>query len=142
LSEQQNPHLETLQSQIHSPPTVLLGEWEGEWIAHEIALKLTEMAGVRAVAFGSEEYFHGPQLFLQQSKIQEKIWYAGSVSDSRRDALAQIKIAYEANWNESETISWVNSLVHLQWATLALALNLGVNPDTGQIGLKSVQPGI
>jgi glucosamine 6-phosphate synthetase-like amidotransferase/phosphosugar isomerase protein len=131
LASQHDPDLKILRAQVQSPPTVVLGEREGEWIARETALKLVEMAGVRALVFGSEEYFHGPQLFVQQSKIQEKVWYTGSLSDSRQNDISRMSIQYQAKWDESEPLSWVDCLIHFQWATLALALNLGVNPDTG-----------
>jgi fructoselysine-6-P-deglycase FrlB-like protein len=107
---------------------VLLGEWEGEWIAREGALKLMEMAKLPVRAFGSEEFFHGPKFSV---KPKDTIWHCETHRDPRSLDLSDavqgevVRISVST----STPISWVPALVELQWLALAVALNLGVDPD-------------
>jgi glucosamine 6-phosphate synthetase-like amidotransferase/phosphosugar isomerase protein len=130
LSENPDPDLKVLQAQPISIPSLLIGEWEGEWIAREIRLKLIEMARVRAIVFGSEEFFHGPQLYSQNEPnkcmVSDPIWYLSTPDDLRsRDfpRARHFKISRE------HSLAWVPSLVELQWLSLVVALNQGRNPD-------------
>jgi fructoselysine-6-P-deglycase FrlB-like protein len=126
LTRQSDPNLEVLQKDVEKGPTVLLGEWEGEWIAREISLKLTEMAQLRVPAYGTEEFFHGPQVLSKSLGEQEKIWYVPVPGDQRS---SQVKDSYRTKGGKNHSISWVSALIDLQWRVLAVALNLGKNPD-------------
>ncbi len=133
LSSSKNPPLEGLQSRIQAPPTVVLGEWEGEWIAREIALELNEVAGVRVPAYSSEEYYHGPHFVSSHleprlaSKSEsgtesiDSIWYVSVPGDVRESQFSPI---YRVKALENQLFSWVPALVELQWLTFALALHL------------------
>ncbi len=129
MSSKPNPDLKQLRERIQYPPTVLLGEWEGEWIAREIALKLTEMASLRCPVFSSEEFFHGPQVLTKKRGAAERIWHVSVAGDPREK---QIQADYRTCVPRAGALSWVSSLVEMQWLTLALALSLGVNPDVGE----------
>ena len=130
-SEKPNPDLRLLSEQEIQVPSILVGEWEGEWIAREIRLKFIEMAKVRPVVFGSEEFFHGPQLFSQKivegkRGFKENIWCLAMSHDSRAHEFSggrQFIISGE------HSLSWISSLVELQWLVLAVALKLGQDPD-------------
>lgn len=126
LSEQSDPDFELLKSQMKKPPTLILGEWEGEWIAREVSLKLTEMAQIRVPVYGSEEFFHGPQVLSQKLKKQENIWHISHEKDLRS---SQIDATLKVQISNTSSIDWMNALVEMQWRVLAVALNLGLNPD-------------
>jgi hypothetical protein len=129
LSAMPNPSFAALRAAAGKGPDILLGEWEGEWIAREIRLKLIEMVGLFPIVFGSEEYFHGPQMVLSgipQSKNNRDIWYLAHSDDPRKK---EIKSAYQLNLSQSHSVAWVSALVEMQWLSLAVALNLGKNPD-------------
>ncbi len=126
LSAQKDPDLAFLREKLVHPPTLILGEWEGEWIAREIALKLTEMTSIRPLVYGSEEYFHGPKILSENVGSTEKIWYIFSGGDQRSH---QITSEYRVDISGASSLSWVSALVELQWSVLALALHLGKNSD-------------
>jgi fructoselysine-6-P-deglycase FrlB-like protein len=155
LSSMPNPSFSALRERAAQGPKVVLGEWEGEWIAREARLKLIEMSGLFPQAFGSEEFFHGPEAVLRKQsgtksvKVSgtgavvgtetetEKapgevptplpgIWYFSHPSDPRKK---DIQASYQVNLASSHSVSWVSALVEAQWLCLAVALNLGVNPD-------------
>lgn len=118
------PDLETLRKRAGTGPNIILGEWEGEFLAKEAALKLMEMARVPVRAFGSEEFHHGP---IFSKKKTDVIWHVSLPKDPRA---SQIEPALTVSVYGSSPLAWVPALVELQWLALATALNLGVDPDT------------
>jgi fructoselysine-6-P-deglycase FrlB-like protein len=122
LAGESDPDLEECKKQAGKGPKLVLGEWEGEWVAREGALKLMEVAKIPVRAFGTEEYFHGPRLSVQTS---DSIWWVKGTNDDRAKKLNTLKIEMK----DDSPLGWVNSLVQLQWLSLATAINLGVNPD-------------
>lgn len=121
-----DPNLDVLRARVGQGPSVLVGEWEGEWLAREGALKLMEMAQVPARAFGSEEYFHGPQRCVT---AEQAIWHVSMDDDNRNDDIARLRPAYRIDVRGRTPMAWVPSLVELQWLSLAVALNRSVDPD-------------
>lgn len=117
------PAVEIMQSRVGKGPTVILGEWEGECLAREGALKLMEIARLPARAYGTEEFFHGPHHALGPD---DAIWQVVHARDQRA---AEVKSAYRFNINGSTPLAWVPTLMEMQWAALAVAANLGVDPD-------------
>ncbi|RYZ71183.1 MAG: hypothetical protein EOP09_05000 [Proteobacteria bacterium] len=117
------PDLDRLRKRAGTGPSVILGEWEGEWLAREAALKITEMARVPVRAYGSEEYFHGP-VFAQSE--QDNIWHVSLPKDPRNDA---IKSSLQVGVFGSSPLAWMPALLELQWLSLAVALNRGMDPD-------------
>jgi fructoselysine-6-P-deglycase FrlB-like protein len=115
--------LDRLKERAGKGPSVILGEWEGEWIAREGALKLMEMAQLPVRAFGSEEFFHGPHHSVGKG---DAIWVCETHRDARH---GEIHPALRVSVSTSTPISWVPALVELQWLSLAVAQNLGQNPD-------------
>ena len=101
----------------------MLGEWEGEWLAREGALKLMEMARLPVRAFGSEEYFHGPRY---SRGPKDKIWHVAHQKDKRAP---EIEASHQVGMFGASPLAWVPALVELQWMALAVALNRGVDPD-------------
>ncbi|MEO5970242.1 MAG: hypothetical protein ABIQ95_09970, partial [Bdellovibrionia bacterium] len=137
LSSMPNPSFAALREKAGKGPDILLGEWEGEWIAGEARLKLIEMVGIFPVIFGSEEFYHGPQAVLQANSQTESgselgprngrcLWYIAHPEDPRKK---EIKAAYQVGIPQSHSVGWVSALVEMQWLSLAVALNLGKNPD-------------
>jgi fructoselysine-6-P-deglycase FrlB-like protein len=118
-----DPDIETYRTRAGDGPAVILGEWEGEWLAREGALKLMEMARLPVRSFGSEEFFHGPRFSL---KKDDKIWHVAHQRDPRS---SQIKSAHQIGMFGASPLAWVPALVELQWLALAVALNRGVDPD-------------
>lgn len=120
-----NPDLATLRRRAGTGPAVILGEWEGEWLAREGALKLMEMAGVKVRAFGTEEFFHGPHFSVDPET--DPLWYISAKNDPRA---SQIRRAdHTIGIYGASPLAWVPALVELQWLALAVALNRGMNPD-------------
>ena len=118
-----DPDLELLRSRAGQGPSVLLGEFEGEWLAKEGGLKLMEMARVPVRVFGSEEYFHGPRF----SEVKtDTIWHVSLPKDPRN---SEIKAAHTIGIYGATPLAWMPALVELQWLGLAVAMNRGVNPD-------------
>jgi glucosamine 6-phosphate synthetase-like amidotransferase/phosphosugar isomerase protein len=126
LSLQPLPDLSELQKKIQEVPPLILGEWIGEWLAREISLKLTEMVQARVPVYGSEEFFHGPRVLSLAQDRPESLWYIEVEGDPRA---SQIPTSKRVRIRSDSLLSWVDGLVELQWWTLALALNLGKNPD-------------
>jgi len=118
-----DPPLELMRARAGTGPTLIVGEWEGEWLAKEGGLKLMEMARVPVRVFSSEEWFHGPRF---SQRPEEKIWHVQLPKDPRSD---QIKAAHTIGVYGATPLAWVPALVELQWLGLAVALNRGVNPD-------------
>ena len=118
-----SPNLEVLQRRLGKGPTIVVGEWEGEWLARECALKVMEMARIPVRAYGTEEFFHGPHLVHTE---EDRVWQVSHVRDIRGQ---EIKPAYRFDIHGSTPLAWVPALVEMQWAALAVATNLGVNPD-------------
>ena len=104
-------------------PSVIVGEWEGESLAREGALKLMEMARLPVRSYGTEEFFHGPQHALS---AEDSIWQVVHARDQRA---TEVKSSYRFNINGSTPLAWVPTLMEMQWAALAVAANLGVDPD-------------
>lgn len=121
-----DPNLDVLRSRVGQGPSVLVGEWEGEWLAREGALKLMEMARLAARAFGSEEFFHGPQRSVPP---ELPLWHVSMDDDSRNEDIARIRPAYRVDVRGRTPMAWVPALVELQWLSLAVALNRGMDPD-------------
>ena len=119
-----SPDLESLRKKVGKGPALILGEFEGEWVAREAGLKLMEMARVPVRVFGSEEFFHGPRFSYDES--QGGIWHVSTPGDGRN---AQIKSDYSISITGATPLAWMPALVEMQWAALAVALNRGVDPD-------------
>jgi glucosamine 6-phosphate synthetase-like amidotransferase/phosphosugar isomerase protein len=117
------PPVEIMQRRVGHGPSLLLGEWEGEWLAREGALKLMEMARLPVRAFGTEEYFHGPRFSVKPDDV---IWQVVHAKDRRA---SEIKAGYRFNINGSTPLAWVPTLLEMQMAALAVAANLGADPD-------------
>ncbi|HAR42777.1 MAG TPA: hypothetical protein DCS07_09155, partial [Bdellovibrionales bacterium] len=118
-----DPDLNLFRDRAQMGPSVIMGEWEGEWLAREGALKLMEMARLPVRVFGSEEYFHGPLFSVAPG---DPIWHVAMAKDSRMN---EIKSSYRIDVRGASPLSWVPAMVELQWLSLAVALNRGVNPD-------------
>ncbi|MBC7385835.1 MAG: hypothetical protein H7301_06705 [Cryobacterium sp.] len=123
LTSLPTPSLDLCRRRAGSGPVVLIGEWEGEWLAREGALKLMEMARLPVRAFGSEEYFHGPMF---SNKEGDSIWHISLPKDPRNE---DIRPTHQIGVFGSSPLAWMPALLELQWMALATALNLGVNPD-------------
>jgi fructoselysine-6-P-deglycase FrlB-like protein len=121
-----DPDLEGLRSRSGQGPTLLMGEWEGEWLAREGALKLMEMARLPVRAFGSEEFFHGPHF---SKRDDDSIWYVAHPKDARANESCLSGAERKIEMFGASPLAWVPALVELQWLALAVALNRGVNPD-------------
>lgn len=117
------PDLDTCRERAGQGPTVILGEWEGEWLAREAALKLMEMAKIPVRAYGTEEYFHGP---CSSETQNDCLWHICLPGDLRAQ---QLRPRYQVDLMGATPLAWVPALVELQWLSLAVALNRGVNPD-------------
>ncbi len=126
LSMDANPEWGEMRDRAGLGPSVVLGEWEGEWLAKEAGLKLMEMARMQVRTFGTEEYFHGPRL---ARKPQDTFWHFACPEDSRNGDVAGQGINFKFAIDRSASLSWVRSLVQAQWAALAVAMNRGVDPD-------------
>jgi fructoselysine-6-P-deglycase FrlB-like protein len=121
-----DPDLELVRRNAGQGPSVILGEWEGEWLAREGALKLMEMARLPVRAFGSEEFFHGPKMAWGP---EEKIWHVSMPRDPREADIDQLKPAHRVAVFGSSSLAWMPALIELQWLALGVALNRGVDPD-------------
>jgi len=119
-----DPDLETLRKRAGQGPTILMGEWEGEWLAREGALKLTEMADLPVRVYGSEEFFHGPR--LSYSREKDRVWHISMPKDPRNSF---IRAEHTIGIYGATPLAWVPALVELQWLALAVALNRGTDPD-------------
>jgi fructoselysine-6-P-deglycase FrlB-like protein len=132
-----DPDLAALQKKVGAGPTLLLGEWEGEWIARETSLKLIEMAQTYTSTYGTEEFCHGPGASWRKGSSDASLWYISSPLDERRNKIQTEylqKGPHDVSLDMSTgTLSWLSALVELQWMVLAVALNLGKDPD----GIKS-----
>lgn len=117
------PDLSVHRSRAGEGPTILIGEWEGEWIAKEGALKLMEMAQLPVRSFGTEEFFHGPRF---SSTPEDRIWYVSMPNDPREK---EVKADYTINVFGKSPLAWVPALLEMQWLALATAINRDVNPD-------------
>jgi fructoselysine-6-P-deglycase FrlB-like protein len=117
------PDVDVFRRRAGKGPDVLLGEWEGEWIAREGALKLMEMAKIPVRAYGSEEYFHG---IHHAARPEDRLWHISMPKDPRN---SQIRPAHQIGIFGATPLAWVPALVEIQWLALAVALNLGVDPD-------------
>ncbi|MBC7692828.1 MAG: hypothetical protein H7222_13790 [Methylotenera sp.] len=120
------PDLELYRRRAGLGPTILIGEWEGEWLAREGALKVMEMARLPIRAFGSEEFFHGPHYTLTP---EDRIWHISVPKDPRNDTIAKMKPHYSIGIFGATPLAWIPALVELQWLALAVAINRGVDPD-------------
>ena len=118
-----DPEFEKIKAVAGSGPSVIVGEWEAEWLAREGALKLMEMAAVKARAFGSEEYCHGPQL---AAAPEDRIWHVVMPGDPRAGAM---NAAHEIKISGCGILDWLPALVELQWLALAVAHNTDKDPD-------------
>ncbi len=123
-----DPDVSVYRSRAGMGPTVLLGEWEGEWLAREGALKLMEVARLPVRVYATEEFFHGPHHAF--SPENDRIWHISMPKDTRNTALQdQYKPAYSIGIFGASPLAWIPALVELQWLALAVALNRGVDPD-------------
>jgi fructoselysine-6-P-deglycase FrlB-like protein len=121
-----DPGLETVRSRAGDGPTLLIGEWEGEWLAREGALKLMEMARLPVRAFGSEEFYHGPHFSHSDKDV---VWYLGHPKDARASEPMLTNAKRTISMFGASPLAWVPALVELQWLSLGVALNRGINPD-------------
>lgn len=123
LASLPTPDLELCKRRAGDGPQILLGEWEGEWLAREGALKLMEMARLPVRAFGTEEYFHGPSY---STGPKDKIWHISLPKDPRN---SEVKADHSIEVFGASPLAWMPALIELQWMALAVALNRGVDPD-------------
>jgi fructoselysine-6-P-deglycase FrlB-like protein len=123
LTSLPTPSLDLCRRRAGKGPSILIGEWEGEWLAREGALKLMEMARLPVRAYGSEEFFHGPMFSATDRDV---VWHISLPKDPRND---QIRAAHQIGVFGSSPLAWMPALLELQWMALATALNLGVDPD-------------
>lgn len=122
-----DPNLELLKNRAGKGPTTLIGEWEGEWLAKEGALKLMEMARLPVRSFGSEEFFHGPKM---SASPDELLWHISMDRDPRNEDVQNLyRSAYRVDVRGGSPMAWMPALVELQWLALAVAENRGVQPD-------------
>lgn len=121
-----DPDLDLYRSRAGEGPTVLVGEWEGEWLAQEGALKIMEMARLPVRAYSSEEFFHGPHHALSAS---DRIWHISMPKDPRNATIGDLKPHHSIGIFGATPLAWIPALVELQWLALATALNRGVDPD-------------
>ncbi len=119
-----DPNLELMCRRAGAGPEALVGEWEGQWLAREGALKLMEMARLPVRSFGSEEFFHGPQYSMSGG-----LWHVRMPEDTRIEDLEKLRPAHTIDVYGGSALAWVPALIELQWLALAVALNRGVNPD-------------
>ena len=112
-----SPNLEVLQRRLGQGPSLVVGEWEGEWLARECALKLMEMARIPVRSYGTEEFFHGPTFCMTES---DRIWH---VSHGRDQRGTELRSSYRFDIHGSTPLAWVPALVEMQWAALAVAAN-------------------
>jgi fructoselysine-6-P-deglycase FrlB-like protein len=117
------PDIEVLKRRAGDGPAVILGEWEGEWLAREGALKLLEMAKTPALSYGSEEFFHGPRAAVGSDA---RVWHVSLPKDPRQ---SEIKASHTIGIFGQSPLAWVPALIELQWLAFAVALNRGVDPD-------------
>ncbi len=126
-----SPDLDVCRRRAGEGPTIILGEWEGEWLAREGALKMMEMARTPVRAFGSEEFFHGPMFSMTD---KDRVWHISLPKDPRND---EIKSLHQIGVFGSSPLAWMPALLELQWMSLAVALNRGVDPD---LNLREIPP--
>ncbi len=126
LANHPDPSLEQLREAVGRGPSLILGEWEGEWLAREFALKLMEMARVPVRAFSSEEFFHGPRY---SAAADEAVWHLAMPGDRRTQEIQAVR---RIEVRDEFPLSFMDALVELQWSAMAVALNRGHNPDTGE----------
>lgn len=113
-------------------PNVFVGEWEGEWIAREAALKFMEMARWPTRVYGTEEFFHGPrqagmgEAALVEPAFVNRVWAVEHASDTRA---RELRAPRGFSFLGTTPLSFMPKLVELQWMALALALKRGINPD-------------
>jgi fructoselysine-6-P-deglycase FrlB-like protein len=118
-----DPDLDEFCRRAGKGPQILLGEWEGEWLAREGALKFMEMARSPVRAFSSEEYFHGPRHSVKEGDV---IWHVALAKDPRAE---EIQASHRLAVIGSSPLAWIPALVELQWLALAVAVNRGIDPD-------------
>lgn len=121
------PDLNQLRKRAGTGPDLILGEWEGEWLAFEGALKIMEMAQIPVRAMSSDTFFHGPKFSVTKGKT--KIWHIAVPRDPRTEQLVEYSPEITIPIYGASPLAWVPALVELQWLALAVALNRGVNPD-------------
>lgn len=123
LSQMDDPNLQQCAETVGSGPTIILGEHVAEWVAKEGALKFIEVCRTPVRAYGSEEFFHGTSWMLTP---EDRTWHVSLPNDPRNSTiLADKRLPVSGD----TPLAWVPALVQLQWYALALALNLGVDPD-------------
>ena len=121
-----DPDISVFRRRAGSGPAVILGEWEGEWIAREGALKLAEMARLPVHVYGSEEFFHGPKYAW---KPEDSIWHVSVPKDPRNADISALRPSHTVGIFGASPLAWIPALVEMQWLALAVALNRGENPD-------------
>ena len=127
LSDSPEPDLDDLKKRVGKGPQVVLGEWDAELLAHEAALKLMEMALLPVRSYGTESFFHGPR---QSLKSEAGIWYIQAEKDLRAPAVGpegNLQLLLHLGGKGISPV--ISTLVQLQWASLAVALSVGNNPD-------------
>lgn len=125
LSSLPNPDLERLQKRVGKGPRLVLGVGSDVALSREGALKLMEMARLPVRSFEWTEYHHGPWMSeMTKGKTtrdlgETDVWQVGEAAFTAR-------LPRALSFTDSDPIQ---RLVELQWASLAVALNLGVDPD-------------
>jgi len=116
-----------------SGPQILVGRADGEALARELQLKFLEMARFPSWVFSSESFFHGPQWALAAKGRPEMLIPSTFFREARRDEYRLRRTAEFPSVSEgiggSPCAQVLENLVRCHWMALALALNLGLNPD-------------
>jgi glucosamine--fructose-6-phosphate aminotransferase (isomerizing) len=118
-----DPSLELLRRRAGNGPSVVIGEFEGEWIAREAALKLLEVARLPVLSYSSEEFFHGPSRMMSES---DPLWHISMPKDPRN---SELRPQHQIGVFGASPLAFVPALVEVQWLALAVALNRGLDPD-------------
>lgn len=118
-----DPDIDTVRKRAGMGPKMILGEFEGEWLAREGALKIMEMARTPVQALSTEEFYHGPRFALAKGDV---VWHVSVPRDPRN---GEIKAPLTIGVFGASPLAWIPALVELQWLALGVALNRGIDPD-------------
>ena len=119
-----DPSLDLLRRRAGLGPTVIIGEFEGEWIAREACLKLLEVARLPVRSYSSEEFFHGPSRMMGES---DRLWHVSMPKDPRNAEI--LRPHHQVGVFGASPLAFIPALVEVQWLALAVALNRELNPD-------------
>ncbi len=106
---------------------LLLGDGPREWVARETALKVMEAAGLRARAFGLEEFLHGPCVSASRESLA--VAFSGPREPRWESARLYLK-TIGVPLTEVRTEDWLAQVVWGQRFTAAACARLGIDPDS------------